>query len=116
VAQAQLASLQRRRGDYAPAMDAARAGLADSTALGDDALRLAFLHVIAQTHWSLAEYRDAIASYHQVIELARARGDFGYLAQAEAGIGIVHAEHKEWNLARPHYERALAAVRAMPQP
>lgn len=109
-AEAQLIALQRRRGDYAPALSAARAGLERASALHDDALRVAFLYMIAQTHWSLTQYPEAIATYQEVIALARKAGDALHVARAETGIGIIHAETRQWALAPPHYERALAAA------
>lgn len=112
-AEAVLASFQRGRGDYLPALTAARAGLERATALGDDSLRLAFLFVIAQTHWSLTEYPESIATFQQVIALAQRCGESSYVARGEIGIGVVYVQSRQWDLAYPHFERVESLVRTL---
>lgn len=112
-AEAVLASFQRARGDYLPALTAARAGLERATALGDDSLRLAFLFVIAQTHWSLTDYPESIATYQQVIALAERCNEPSYVARGEMGIGVVYIQSRQWELAYPHLARVENLVRGL---
>ncbi len=107
-ADAQRASVLRRRGDYAEAMSIAVAGLERASALRLDPQRLEFLFVIGQTHWSLAAYPAALETYQQVIELGEKLGNLTMVTRAENGIGIIYSEMNQHEQARFQFERALS--------
>lgn len=86
----ELASLERRIGDYAKAMATARDGLARATALDDGRLRAEFLYLVGRIHWNLTDYPASIEAHLQELRIATTLADAAALAKAHTGLGLTY--------------------------
>lgn len=113
LADARLATVLRRRGDYAEAMTVARAGLGRATELGDMTARAELLLVFAQINGSVADYPTAIDAYQQLAALAEKSGDRYMQARGHLGFSFILADTGEPMKAREEEEIVIRIAREL---
>ncbi len=106
AAVAQQAALYRQRGDYAKAMELARAGLTEAEALPDDRVGARFHYVIARTEWSLGDYPASTASFREAIRRAEKVNDLALLCDAHTGFSTLYQSLKQADRASDELEQA----------
>lgn len=111
LADARLATLQRRRGDLVEAFATARTALTRATELGDEPARAELLLAFARCNWSLGDFPATSAAHQELVALAERLGNRTLLARAHLGISVVYGEMKEGAKARAEEEIALALAR-----
>jgi len=107
LADARLATVLRRQGDYPAALALVRPGLARAIELGDDPARAELLYVSANIHWSLTDYPASIAAHQELIGLAEKIGNRYFVGRAHLGMGVIYAESQQKPKARLEAEAAL---------
>ncbi len=111
LADARLATLQRRRGEFAEALSTARTALSRAVELGDDPARAELLLAFARSSWSVGDAPATITAHQDLITLAERLGNRALVARAHLGISVVYGEMKERAKARTEEEIALSIAR-----
>lgn len=104
LADARLATILRRRGDYPEALATTRKGLSRATELHDDAARGELLVVLGQINGSLADYPAALEAYEQLIALGEKIGNRFLVARGHLGLSFILADTGEAKKARAEEE------------
>jgi signal transduction histidine kinase len=106
-----VVNLQRRRGDYSEGMAGARDGLARARALGDVALQIDFLYLLARLHWNLSDFPASLERHLEELKLAESLGDASRLARTHGGLGLTYLRSGRDDDALHHFERGLDYAR-----
>lgn len=113
LADARLATILRRRGDYAEAMATAHAALTRAAELGDDAAHCELLVVFGQINGSLADYPAALEAYEQLLALAEKIGNRLLVARGHLGLSFILADIGEKQKARAEEELVVRIAREL---
>jgi tetratricopeptide (TPR) repeat protein len=108
LADARLATVLRRRGEYPEAFAITRAGLARAIKLCDDAARGELLVVSGQINGSLADYPAALDAYQQLIAVAEKSGNRYFVARGQLGLSFILADTGEPLKARAEEELVVS--------
>ncbi len=111
LADARIATLQRRQGEFAAAFATAQAALDRATELGDDPARAELLLAHARCNWSLGDFPGAMADHQQLITLAGKLGNSLLVGRGHLGLSVVYGEFGNRPKAREHEEIALRIAR-----
>lgn len=101
-----LAGLQRQRGEYDPALAAARTGLAAAMAAGDDVLRAEFLLLVGRIQWNRSELPASLQTLQELAPLAEKLDDARLLARLHNALGNTQATSGNLDRSRGHFESA----------
>ncbi len=111
IADARVATLQRRRGDLAAAFATADAGLTRASELGDAPARAELLLAAARCHWSLGDFPATLAAHQELITLAGTLGNRMLVGRGHLGLSVVYGELSDRAKAREEEEIALQIAR-----
>ncbi len=107
LADARLATVLRRQGDYTTAFNLLRSALDRATTLRDAVARIPVLYAYAQISWSLSDYPTSMESYQELLQLAEKQGDRYHEGRSHLGLGVLYSENQEKPRARAEAESAL---------
>src|SRR5262249_51612736 len=111
LADAKLATLLRRRGDYAEAMTIARPALGRARELGDAVARMELLLIFGQISESVADSPAAMDAFGELTTLAEKRGDRIMAARGHLGFSLVFGDANELQKARQEEELVVRTGR-----
>jgi signal transduction histidine kinase len=113
LADARIATVLRRQGDYPGAAALAEPALARAIELHDDPARLELLLTTAQISGSLTDYHSAVAAYLELVSLGEKTGQPYYVGRGHLGLGVIYAESQQKPRARTESEIALRIATEM---
>lgn len=102
-----LGVVHRRRGDREQALRHHEEAVKLARAVGDTELIAETLNALASTHAFAGHPAEALRCHGDALTVATEASERGELANAHVGIGDVHAQRGEHDLARGHWLRAL---------
>jgi tetratricopeptide (TPR) repeat protein len=116
LADARLATVLRRSGDYPTAFATARAALARAVERHDRAAQCELLVVTGQINGSLADYPAALEAYEQLITVADQIGSRTLVARGHLGLSFILADTGEKLKARAEEELVVRLAREIGDP
>lgn len=95
-------------GDYLPALDAYREGMKAAKKMQRNDLIGSIYTNMGLTYWNLGIYDQALENYLQALKKFEGNDKSqAYLANTYNNIGLIYGDKKEYNKAKPYFERAI---------